>query len=165
MRRHRLTLPLLFGLLLAALVGCAQPTTPTISLAQVPPVRPGMARVWFFRGSISPQFGAVQAFSPMIYANGAPIAAIPVATGFYHDFAPGDYRFTVEPLGLPTPQATNLNLAAGTQSYLQVDWVASWTQGYAPASWSFAPNTFAILNMSPQVALAYLPTLGYLGER
>ena len=101
----------------------------------------------------------------MIYANGAPIATIPQGTGFYRDFAPGTYKFTVQPYGLPTPQATTLQLAAGTETYLNVDWVASWTQGYAPASYSFAPNTFAILAMAPQVAQAYLPTLGYLGER
>lgn len=164
MRRHRLTLSILFGLMLVA-TACAQPTASTVSQAQVPPLKPGTGRVWFLRASESPQFGAVQAFSPMIYANGEPVAAIPVATGFYRDFAPGTYRFTVQPLGLPTPQATTLQLAAGTQSYLQVDWVASWTQGYAPASWNFSPNTFAILSMSPQLALAYLPTLGYLGER
>ncbi len=101
----------------------------------------------------------------MIYANGAPFANIPQGTGFYRDFAPGAYRFTVEPFGLPTGQATTIQLAAGTESYLQVDWVASWTQGYAPASWNFSPNTFAILAMPPKVAQAYLPTLGYLGER
>jgi hypothetical protein len=37
--------------------------------------------------------------------------------------------------------------------------------GYPEAGWSFAPNTFAILTMSPQVAQAYLPTLTYLGQR
>jgi len=33
------------------------------------------------------------------------------------------------------------------------------------ADFSFAPNTFAIFTMSPQVAVAYLPTLAYLGPR
>jgi len=101
----------------------------------------------------------------MIYVNGAPFANIPQGTGFYRDFAPGTYRFTVEPFGLPTGQATTVQLAAGTENYLQVDWVASWTQGYPPASWNFAPNTFTIQTMPPKVAQAYLPTLGYLGER
>jgi hypothetical protein len=163
-RRYRLAIPYIVAVCLIALSACAQ-TAPTITQSQVPPVKPGMARVWFLRGSISPQFGAVQAFSPEIYANGAPVATIPVATGFYRDFPPGTYRFTVQPFGLPTPQATTLQLAPGTVSYLNVDWVASWTQGYPPASWNFVPNTFAILTMAPQVALAYLPTLGYLGER
>jgi len=101
----------------------------------------------------------------MIYVNDAAVAPIAQGTAFYRDFAPETYRFTVQPFGLPTGQATTLQLAPGTQTYLQVDWVASWTQGYPPASWNFAPNTFAILTMGPQVAQAYLPTLGYLGER
>jgi hypothetical protein len=156
-------MPMLLGLCMILLAGCAQ-SAPTISQAQVPPIKPGMARVWFLRGSISPNPG-VQAFAPMIYANGAPVAAIPLGTGFYRDFAPGTYQFTVQPFGLPTGQATTLQLAPGTGAYLNVDWVSSWTQGYPPASWNFAPNTFAILTMPKQVAQAYLPTLGYLGER
>ena len=164
MRRYLLTTSILLGLCFITLIGCAQPG-PTVSQAQVPPIKPGMARVWFFRPSLTPQFGAVQAFSPMIYANGAPIAAISVGTSFYRDFSPGTYRFTVQPLGLPTAQAATLQLASGTEDYLQVDWISSWTQGFPPASYSFAPNTFGILSYSPQVARAYIPTLAYLGER
>jgi hypothetical protein len=164
MRIWRITAGMLVGLCLGVLSSCAPQTASTISQAQVPPIKPGTARVWFLRGSITP-IGAVQAFAPMIYANGAPVANIPLGAGFYRDFPPGTYEFTVEPFGLPTPQASIVQLAAGTQTYLQVDWVASWTQGYPPASWSFAPNTFGILTMPPQVAQAYLPTLEYLGER
>jgi hypothetical protein len=71
----------------------------------------------------------------------------------------------VEPIGLPTPQAASVQLAAGTQSYLQVQWVASWEFGYPEVDYSFAPNTFGVLTASPQVAEAYLPTLSYLGQR
>ncbi len=164
MRQFRLAIPTVVALCLIALAACAQPVQ-TVSPAQVPPGKPGTARVWFYRPSLTPQFGAVQAFSPLIYANGAPIAAISPGTAFYRDFAPGTYRFTVQPLGLPTSQATTLDLAPATVNYLDVDWIASWTQGYPPASWSFAPNTFGILSMSPQVAEAYIPTLAYLGAR
>jgi hypothetical protein len=165
MRRSYLTIPMLFGLCLAALVGCAAQTAPTVAQAQPSVVKPGMSRVWFFRPQLTPQFGAVTAFAPVISANGAPIAAIPPGSAFYRDFAPGTYRFTVQPYGLPTGQATTLQLAAGTQEYLQVDWIPSWTQGYPEANYSFAPNTFGILSSTPQVALAYIPTLAYLGER
>lgn len=166
MRQYHLIVPLLLGLCLTALAGCAPPQpAATVSQAQIPPIKPGTARVWFLRGSLSPQLGAVQAFSPMIYANGAPLAAIPVGAGFYRDFTPGTYRFTVEPYGLPTAQATTLQLPGGAQDYLQVDWVASWQFGYPEAGWGFAPNTFAIVSMAPQLAQAYLPTLAYLGER
>jgi hypothetical protein len=165
MRRSHLSVALLLGLCLAMFVGCAQQTGATVSQAAVPPLKPGLARVWFFRPALTPQFGAVTAFSPMIYVDGGPVRAIPPGTTFFRDFAPGTYRFTVEPYGLPTPQAVTVQLASGAQDYLQVDWVASWTQGYPPASWDFKPNTFAILAMAPQVAQAYLPTLAYLGEQ
>ena len=90
---------------------------------------------------------------------------MPTGADFFRDFPPGTYSFTVEPIGLPTPQAANVQLTAGTQSYLQVQWVASWEFGYPELDFSFAPNTFAIFAMSPQVAQAYLPTLTYLGRR
>ncbi len=162
-RKLRLMMLMLLGLCLVAPAGCA-PQAQSVAQAQIPPLKSGTARVWFLRGSITP-WGAVQAFAPMIYADGAPLAKIPTGADFYRDFPPGTYRFTVEPYGLPTAQATTLQLSPGTLTYLQVDWVASWTQGYPPASWSFAPNTFAILTMAPQLAQAYLPTLTYLGER
>lgn len=163
MRRNAVTMPILLLLGILALTACAPPA-PTISQAQLPPIRPGTARVWFLRGSVTP-WGAVQAFAPMIFVDGAPVAKIAVGTEFYRDFAPGTYRFTVQPYGLPTGQTTVLNVVPGTENYLQVDWVGSWTLGYPEAGWSFAPNTFAILSMEPQVAQAYLPTLAYLGER
>ena len=164
MQHRHLSILFVLGLCLTASAGCAEATAP-VSPAQVAPPRPGMARVWFFRPSLTPQFGAVTAYSPAIYANGAPLATIPPGTTFYHDFAPGTYRFMVEPYGLPTSQATTLQLAPGTQDYLQVDWIASWTQGYPEAGWSFAPNTFGILAMNARVAEAYIPTLAYLGDR
>ena len=163
MRRYLLTTSIVLGLCFIALIGCAEPG-PTVAQARVPPGKPGTARIWFLRGSISPN-PAVQAFAPMIYVNGAPIATIPQSAGFYRDFAPGSYTFTVQPFGLPTAQATTIQLLAGSANYLNVDWVASWTQGYPPASWNFVPNTFAIVPMTPRVAEAYLSNLAYLGER
>lgn len=164
MQRYPLTILMVLGLCWMALAGCAPNAAATVSQAQIPPAPAGMARVWFIRGSISPN-PAVQAFAPMVYANGAPVADMPQGADFYRDFAPGTYRFTVQPYGLPTGQATTLQLTPRIVAYLQVDWVSSWTQGYPQASWNFNPNTFAILTMTPQVAQAYLPTLAYLGPR
>ena len=90
---------------------------------------------------------------------------IPTGTDFFHDFPPGTYNFTVEPIGLPTAQAATVQLTAGTQSYFQVQWVASWQFGYPEADFNFAPNTFAVLTTSPQLAQAYLSTLTYLDQR
>ena len=111
MRGLKFSMLLLLGLAFSGFAGCAEATA--VSQAQAPPPRPGMARVWFFRPSLTPQFGAVTAYSPMVYANGAPVGAIAPGTDFYRDFAPGTYRFMVEPYGLPTPQSVTLQLAAG----------------------------------------------------
>jgi hypothetical protein len=97
----------------------------------------------------------------VIYANGASIGDIPAGAEFYRDFRPGTYRFTVQPYGLPTGAADTVQLAPGTQTYLEIQWVGSWEEGYSEAGWGFAPNTFGILTMSPQLAQAYLPTLTY----
>jgi hypothetical protein len=102
----------------------------------------------------------------VIYADGAPVAAIPIETAFYRDFAPGTYRFTVQTNGLPTPQATSLQLAPGTEYFLDVDWVANWTLGYPAIAGGYQnAETFGIIPMGAQVAQAYLPTLHYLGEQ
>lgn len=67
----------------------------------------------------------------------------------------------MQPYGLPTGQADTVQLAPGTQTYLEIQWLASWEEGYPEAGWGFAPNTFGILIMSPQLAQAYLRTLTY----
>ena len=52
------------------------------------------------------------------------LAEIPIETAFYRDFAPGTYRFMVETNGgFPTHQVTALQLAPGTECFLDVDWV------------------------------------------
>jgi hypothetical protein len=127
---------------------------------QAPATAPGMTRVWFLRPAGSSN-GNVWAATPMIYANGAPIGDIPAGTEFYRDFRPGTYSFTVQAYGLPTGQADTVQLAPGTQTYLEIQWLASWQEGVPEAGWGFAPNTFGILSMSPQLAQAYLSTLTY----
>ncbi|MGH7063333.1 MAG: hypothetical protein ACREET_04575, partial [Stellaceae bacterium] len=71
---------------------------------------PGAARVWFLRQS--DPFGAIQAATPMVFANGTPIGRSLPDSVFYRDLAPGSYSFTVEPyvVALPTGQAARLQL-------------------------------------------------------
>jgi hypothetical protein len=151
---------------LPVLADCTPQAKLTTSEAQIPAAAAGTARVWFLRGWDAPSGqNYVYAATPSVYVNGASVGDLPVGSSFFRDFSPGTYTFTVEPYGLPTPQATTVQLAAGTQSYLQAQWVASWEFGYPEVDFSFAPNTFAIFAMSPQLAQAYLPTLSYLGQR
>jgi hypothetical protein len=112
-----------YGLLLALsvvmLADCAPQATVTASQAQIPAIAPGTARVWFLRGWDAPSGqGFVYAAAPVVFANDAPVGDIPVGSDFFRDFPPGTYRFTVQPYGLPTPQATTVQLAAGQQYYL-----------------------------------------------
>jgi hypothetical protein len=125
----------------------------------------GAARVWFLRQS--DPFGAIQAATPMVFANGTPIGRSLPNNVFYRDLPPGSYTFTVEPFGiaLPTGQAARLQLAPGTQIYLQVEWLASWQFGYPSANWSDAPNTFGVIVMPPQLAQAYMRAMTNLSPR
>jgi hypothetical protein len=116
----------LLGLCLVVLAELlAQRTAAAAGEAQTAAVAPGMARVWFLRpaGSLN---GNVWAAEPMIYANGAAIGDIPAGTEFYRDFRPETYSFTVQSYGLPTGQADTVQLAPGTQTYLEIQWLASW---------------------------------------
>ena len=160
MRRY-LGMPTLLGLGLVVLANFAPPAI--AAAAEAPAAAapaPGMARVWFLRpaGSLN---GNVWAAAPMIYANGAPIGDIPAGAEFYRDFRPGTYSFAVQPYGLPTGQVDTVQLAHETQTYLEIQWLGSWQEGDPEAGWGFAPNTFGILTMAPQLAQAYLPTLTY----
>jgi hypothetical protein len=166
MDRYRLSLLTLLGLCLGVLPNCVPHETAASAEAQLPPIAPGTARVWFFRGwDASSGQTYVYGAAPAIFANGAPIGTMPTGTDFFRDFPPGNYTFTVQPYGLPTAQAVTLQLAPGTQTYLQIQWAASWQFGYPEVDFSFAPNTFVVQNMSPQVAQPYLATLAYLGQR
>jgi hypothetical protein len=160
MRRYRFVTPALLGLCLVVFAGLAPQPVAAAAEPQVPALAPGMARVWFLRpaGSLN---GNVWAASPEIYANGARIGEIPAGAEFYRDFRPGTYRFAVQPYGLPTGAADSVQLAPGMETYLEIQWVGSWEEGQPEAGWGFAPNTFGILTMSPQLAQAYLPTLTY----
>src|SRR4051794_17863088 len=140
MRRYRLMPSALLGLSLLVLAELA----PKAAVVEAQ-IAPGMARVWFLRPAGSSN-GNVWAAAPMICANGAAIDDILAGTEFYRDFRPGTYSFTVQPYGLPTGQADTVQLAPGTQAYLEIQWLASWKEGDPEAGWGFAPNTFGILS-------------------
>ena len=159
MKARRLKWAGLGALGLLALAGCAAQPRVATSQAQVPPVEPGMARVWFFRQT-DPVSGNVEAGSPIIYANGAPVGQIEQGTAFFHNFPPGKYRFTVQPFGTPTREHDTLQLEPGTQTYVQVQWEANWQ-----ANRTGGGSSFTVLTSSSELAQQYLPTLTNLGQR
>jgi len=145
-----------FGLLM--LGGCmAEQAEKSWQQASIPPLQPGMARVWVLR--MPSEAGFISGADPMVYANGAPLAQSTVFTVYYHDFPPGIYRFTVQAYGTPANLVDTVALAPGTETYLQVEAVANWQMGSTAGGASFA-----VMTMSPQEAKPYLPTMKYLGE-
>jgi hypothetical protein len=124
--------------------------------AAAPPATPGLARVWFLR-----QFQPAESLRmPMIYVNGVPLASSVPGTVFYRDFPPGTYTFTVETCTVDVGQATTLNLAAGSQSALEVQSLSSFR------SWGcLGDDTFYVRAIPPASAQLYLPQLSYIGAR
>ena len=159
MRRHRTPTSIWFGLGLFALGGCAAQPTGIASQALVPVLQPGMARVWVLRQPSAPG-GNVAAADPMVYANGAPLAQSAQGTVFFHDFQPGTYRFTVQAYGTPANLVDTLQLAPGTQAYVQVQAVPNWEMGSTAGGASFA-----VLTMPPTEAQQYMPMMKELGQR
>jgi hypothetical protein len=159
MRKYRTSAPAGLCLGVLALAGCAPQPTGTASLASAPTLQPGMARLWVLRQPDAPG-GNVAAADPMVYANGAPLARSAQGTVFFHDFQPGTYRLTVQPYGTPANLVDTLQLAPGTQAYVQVQAVPNWEMGSTAGGASFA-----VLTMSPAEAQPYLQTMTYLGQR
>jgi hypothetical protein len=146
------------GLLM--LVGCAAQPAGTASLASAPALAPGMARLWVLRQPSAPG-GNVAGADPMVYANGAPLARSAQGTVFFHDFQPGTYRLTVQPYGTPANLVDTLQLAPGTQAYVQVQAVPNWEMGGS----TFMGASFAVLSMSSNEAQPYLQDMKYVGPR
>ncbi len=159
MRNYRLIAPMLLSVGLIALPALLPEAHAALPEVQNP--APGMARGWFLRPSslTESSLGA----DPMLFANGAPVGALPAGSEFFHDFPAGTYRFTVQPYGPPTGQADTVQLAAGTQTYLEVNWQPGWEEG-DPGSGPTS-DRFFIQTMAPQPAEAYLPDLTDLGQR
>lgn len=144
--------------LIASLIFAGSIPAALAAIPDAPP--PGMARVWFMH----PTSGATKTgyAAPMIYANNAPIATIPAGAEFYRDVVPGTYQFSVQPYGQPTGDIDTVQLTPGSQAYLEVQWAPVWEEGYAGTGPS--SHSFFLLNLSPQLAQAWLPTLTNLGQ-
>jgi hypothetical protein len=149
------------GLLMLGLLVLVTPTLAATAAVPAAP-QPETARVWFLRPAspVSRVFGA----APMIYANGAPVGTIPPNSDFDRNFAPGTYSFTVQPYGMATGETDTLRLLPGSRTYLEVLSAPVWELGYTGASRGWNSHSFFVLNLSPQLARAYLSGLTYLGS-
>lgn len=140
------------GLGLAPLLSCAPAGSGLQSYAPVAAQAPGTARVWFVRTKDpQEQFG-----DPIIYANGQQVGRSVPGVAFYHDYPPGTYAFTVQSYGLTAGQPLQkdvVQLAPGTQTYLEVLWGGSWLVGTAGGA------TFFVRTLVPPLGPAYVKML------
>lgn len=157
MMNYRQLKPMLLGLLIfAGAMPAAVAAAPDASIAAP---STAMARVWFLRPS-SPSSSAYGA-APTIYANGAAIGTLPEDSEFYRDFAPGTYRFTVDPYGSPNHVADTAQLTPGSETYLEVQWIPTWEEGYATGG----RHSFFVVTMGAQIARDWIPSLTFVGRR
>ena len=155
--RSRLIRALLVGVCLQALASCMSGPTAAAVVAQVPPIQGGLSRVWFLR-----QFEPGESLAtPIISENGTPVGESPPGTAFLRDFSPGTYTFTVPSFGIDTGQAVTVQLAAGTQTFLEVQSLRSW----AGIGDHVRRDTLYVREISAYWAEKYFPTLTHLGPR
>jgi hypothetical protein len=153
-RKHHLIALASLGVCLLLLASCAPAGGGSALQAYAPvaPPAPGTARVWFSHAN-DPQ---EQAGDPIIYANGNPVGRSIPGIAFYHDFPPGTYAFSVQSYGLTAGrpiQHDTVQLAPGTQTYLEILWGGSWLVG-SPGGGSYFVRT-----LPPELDQAYLHML------
>jgi hypothetical protein len=134
----------------------AQVAAPAVQLPMpMPPA--GLARVWFVR-----QYEPGENLStPMIYANGAPVASSVPGTIFYRDLAPGTYTLSVESCGTDVSQDLTVQLAPGGHAELEIQSLQSFTPPDCPPG----SGTLYVRPINPRFLQLALPQLAYLGGR
>jgi hypothetical protein len=150
-RKYQLTALALLGFCILLLPSCGTPGSGLQTYAPIAAPAPGVARVWFLRTKDpQEQFG-----DPIIYANGNQVGRSVPGIAFYHDFPPGAYVFTVQSYGAPTSNKDRVQLAAGTQTYLEILWGQDWLVGTVGGGQS----TFFVRTLPPELDQAYLHML------
>jgi hypothetical protein len=151
-RKYQFIVLAFVGFCFLPLLSCAPQGSGLQAYAPVAAQAPGMARVWFLRTKDpQEQFG-----DPIIYANGNQIGRSIPGVAFYRDFPPGTYSFAVQSYGLTAGQPIQQNavqLAPGTDTYLEILWGGSWLVG-APGG-----ATFLIRPLPPELGPAYLRSM------
>jgi hypothetical protein len=111
--------------MMLALGGCA--AMPTTGAAQIPPLPPGMARVWFYR--IDAPY--ITQARPYVRLNGVPIGISEDGGAFYRDVPPGQYYVTVDSYGVDINQFPHVILVPEQTVYLQIIGSQYWASGGA----------------------------------
>ncbi len=132
---------------------------PTTSSVVIPPIPPGQARVWIYRGS--------QPASPLNYPEMEPIMLNGVRVGFetlgrafYRNVPPGHYVIAAPSFtdNLDPSQTATVDLAAGREAYARLE-VLGWPNGGGENM----VNEYYVRLMPPQAGQTAVAQLAFLG--
>jgi hypothetical protein len=143
--------------LLFAIAGCAP--VQMVASANIPPVAPNAARVWFYQdGSPSDGLGVA-----LITLNGYAVGQSQVNSSFYRDVAPGQYHVSLQNPVNDLNQTADISLAPGQTAYIKIATLDNWAMASGSQRGGGARTTFYVWPQPPAVgsaAVAYLPLLG-----
>ena len=116
------------GLALVLSASCSR--LPPVAAVDFPPIPPGSARIWFYRGYDPTESKG----RPYIYMNGQGYV-------FYRDVLAGLYHVSVESYGRDLFQFRDVALVPGQQAYVKILSLRSWVE----SGRNFSRDTFYVL--------------------
>jgi hypothetical protein len=130
-------------MLVSACAGGGAPGGPTFAevAAQLPPVPPDRARIFFYR-----EYEPYESLSrPYVLLNGE-VAGISEPGGvFYRDVAPGRYVVSVKSNTFYPDQEKTVDARGGETGYVKVESIQSYNSG----DQTYVPDTFAVVVVDP----------------
>ncbi len=131
---------LLWGVVLLVVACAGGPQGPFYTSAEVPPLPPNLARIYFYR-DLEPYESLAE---PWISLNGERTTLSVPGGVSYRDVPTGEYRISVASPGLYPNQNKTVVLHAGETLYVKIASLFSWDQGL-----HWARDTFVVTLIGP----------------
>jgi len=151
-------------LLLFATASCAPPGPPFASVAAtIPPLQPGMARIFFYRW-LEPYETLSVATA---FLNNQPVGLTEPGSVLYRDVVPGQYLISVQSEGRYPNQFKTVVLQPGDVTYARIESLRTWMPcggggGVAGGGDQGCWDTFVVVIMDPAVALSEMGDLWFI---
>jgi hypothetical protein len=126
--------------------------------AAPPPVRPGMARLWFYRAFLPDDTEGM----PQVFVNGAPAGYAEGGTSFYRDVPAGPCQISVDSYRPGLFQPDNFVVAPGQQLYVEIVSLPHFEEGGGRGG-GYRRGTYYPSLVSPQTAAIMLPQMRFQG--
>jgi hypothetical protein len=162
MRKCMSIRPIVVGVLSLTAAGCTE--LPRTAAVTVPPIRPGEARVWFYRNG-GPYDGVG---TPYLRMNEAIVGVSEPGGASYRDVPAGPYHITVDSYGKDFNQDKNVQLAAGQELYVKIVSLRAWIVGgggggEGSGGSDYARDTFYVWLIPPEIARADVARSAFYG--